>query len=104
MPTAALFFAGFGMMIGAPTLRRRGDYLAIVTLGFGEIVPIVLRNAAGITNGAQGLPGVRTPSIFGFSFGSDSRPYFYLILGLVALVVFVSYRLQFSRTGRAWQI
>ena len=49
-------------MFGAPTLRLRGDYLAIVTLGFGEIVPIVLRNASGITNGAQGLPGVRTPS------------------------------------------
>ena len=56
---AALICAGFGLMFGAPTLRLRGDYLAIVTLGFGEIVPIVLRNASGITNGAQGLPGVR---------------------------------------------
>src|SRR5207248_8959336 len=102
LPIAALICAGFGLMFGAPTLRLRGDYLAIVTLGFGEIVPIVLRNAAGITNGAQGLPGVKTPAIFGFSFGFDSRPYFYLILGLVGLVVFVSYRLQFSRTGRAW--
>jgi branched-chain amino acid transport system permease protein len=102
LPLAALVCAGFGLLFGAPTLRLRGDYLAIVTLGFGEIVPIVLRNASGITNGAQGLPGVRTPSIFGYSFGFDSRPYFYLILGLVALVVFVSYRLQYSRTGRAW--
>jgi branched-chain amino acid transport system permease protein len=102
LPIAALVCAGFGLMFGAPTLRLRGDYLAIVTLGFGEIVPIVLRNASAVTNGAQGLPGVRTPSIFGFSFGFDSRPYFYLILGLVALIVFVSYRLQFSRTGRAW--
>jgi branched-chain amino acid transport system permease protein len=102
LPIAGLICAGFGLLFGAPTLRLRGDYLAIVTLGFGEIVPIVLRNASGITNGAQGLPGVRTPSIFGFSFGFDSRPYFYLILGLVALVVFVSYRLQYSRTGRAW--
>jgi branched-chain amino acid transport system permease protein len=102
LPIAALICAGFGLMFGAPTLRLRGDYLAIVTLGFGEIVPIVLRNASGITNGAQGLPGVRTPSIFGYTFGFDSRPYFYLILGLVGLVVFVSYRLQFSRTGRAW--
>lgn len=102
LPIAAILCAGFGLLFGAPTLRLRGDYLAIVTLGFGEIVPIVLRNAAGITNGAQGLPGVRTPSIFGFSFGFDSRPYFYLILALVGLVVFVSYRLQFSRTGRAW--
>jgi branched-chain amino acid transport system permease protein len=102
LPVAALLCAGFGLLFGAPTLRLRGDYLAIVTLGFGEIVPIVLRNASGVTNGAQGLPGVQTPSIFGFTFGFESRPYFYLILGLVAVVVFVSYRLQFSRTGRAW--
>jgi branched-chain amino acid transport system permease protein len=102
LPIAALVCAGFGLLFGAPTLRLRGDYLAIVTLGFGEIVPIVLRNAAGITNGAQGLPGVRTPSIFGYSFGFDSRPYYYLIMALVAVVIFVSYRLQFSRTGRAW--
>ncbi len=102
LPVAALICAGFGILFGAPTLRLRGDYLAIVTLGFGEIVPIVLRNANTVTNGAQGLPGVRTPSIFGINFGFDSRPYFYLILGLVAVVVFVSYRLQFSRTGRAW--
>jgi branched-chain amino acid transport system permease protein len=102
LPIAALLCAGFGILFGAPTLRLRGDYLAIVTLGFGEIVPIVLRNASGITNGAQGLPGVATPSIFGFSFGFDSLPYYYLILGLVMVVVFFSYRVQFSRTGRAW--
>jgi len=102
LPIAALVCAGFGMLFGAPTLRLRGDYLAIVTLGFGEIVPIVLRNASGITNGAQGLPGVATPSIFGFSFGFNPRPYYYLILALVGVVVFLSYRLQFSRTGRAW--
>jgi branched-chain amino acid transport system permease protein len=101
-PFAILVCAGFGVLFGAPTLRLKGDYLAIVTLGFGEIVPIVLRNASGVTNGAQGLPGVRTPSIFGYSFGFDSRPFYYLILVLVALVVMVSYRLQFSRTGRAW--
>ena len=102
LPIAALICAGFGLLFGAPTLRLRGDYLAIVTLGFGEIVPIVLRNANTITNGAQGLPGVATPSLFGFSFGFDSKPFYYLILGLVAVVVFVSYRLQYSRTGRAW--
>jgi len=102
LPIAALLCATFGILFGAPTLRLRGDYLAIVTLGFGEIVPIVLRNSSAITNGAQGLPGVATPAIFGFSFGFDSRPFYYLILCLVALIVFVSYRLQFSRTGRAW--
>ena len=102
LPVAALICATFGILFGAPTLRLRGDYLAIVTLGFGEIVPIVLRNASGITNGAQGLPGVQTPSLFGFNFGFESRPYYFLIVALVAVVVFVSYRLQFSRTGRAW--
>jgi branched-chain amino acid transport system permease protein len=102
LPIAGLICAGFGLLFGAPTLRLRGDYLAIVTLGFGEIVPIVLRNASTVTNGAQGLPGVQTPSLFGFSFGFDSRPYYYLILALSAFVIFLSYRLQFSRTGRAW--
>ncbi|MBV9595227.1 MAG: ATP-binding cassette domain-containing protein [Chloroflexi bacterium] len=102
LPVAALMCAGFGILFGAPTLRLRGDYLAIVTLGFGEIVPIVLRNASAVTNGAQGLPGVATPSIFGWSFGFVSEPFYYLILTLVAFVVFVSYRLQYSRTGRAW--
>ncbi len=102
LPVAALICAGFGILFGAPTLRLRGDYLAIVTLGFGEIVPIVLRNASGITNGAQGLPGVATPTIFGFNFGFESQPYYFLILLLVALVIFVSYRVQYSRTGRAW--
>ena len=102
LPIAALICAGFGLLFGAPTLRLRGDYLAIVTLGFGEIVPIVLRNAATITNGAQGLPGVATPTLFGLNFGFDSRPYYFLILSLAALVIFVSYRLQYSRTGRAW--
>src|ERR671927_1153678 len=102
LPIAALICAGFGILFGAPTLRLRGDYLAIVTLGFVEIVPIVLRNAKGVTNGAQGLPGVQTPTLFGFNFGFDSRPYYFLILALVAVIVFVSYRLQFSRTGRAW--
>ena len=92
--------AGFGILFGAPTLRLRGDYLAIVTLGFGEIVPIVLRNCVGLTNGAQGLAGIRTPKLFGFGFGFVADPFYYLILALVALVVFVSYRLQYSRIGR----
>lgn len=102
LPFAAIFCAAWGILFGAPTLRLKGDYLAIVTLGFGEIVPIVLRNAADVTNGAQGLPGVRTPSIFGFSFGFSSMPYYYTIIALAALAIFVSYRLQYSRTGRAW--
>jgi branched-chain amino acid transport system permease protein len=98
----ALICALFGVLFGAPTLRLRGDYLAIVTLGFGEIVPVVARNWDWMTNGAQGLGGVRTPRLFGFDFGFSPFPYYFLGLGLVAAAVFVSFRLQESRVGRAW--
>jgi branched-chain amino acid transport system permease protein len=98
----ALICAVFGVLFGAPTLRLRGDYLAIVTLGFGEIVPVVFRNWEWLTNGAMGLPGVRTPRLLGFDFGFTPLPYYFLGLLLVALAVFVSFRLQESRVGRAW--
>ena len=75
LPLAAIVSALFGIMFGAPTLRLRGDYLAIVTLGFGEIVPIVARNTDGITNGAAGLNGIQAPRLFGWNFGVDSTPY-----------------------------
>ena len=102
LPTAALVSAGFGILFGAPTLRLRGDYLAIVTLGFGEIVPIVARNLDWLTNGAAGLNGVQAPRLLGYNFGVDSVPYYYVGLGLVALLIFVSTRLRDSRVGRAW--
>ena len=98
----ALVCALFGVLFGAPTLRLRGDYLAIVTLGFGEIVPVVARNWDWLTNGAQGLGGIRTPKLFGFDFGFSPFPYYFLGLVLVAAAVFVSFRLQESRVGRAW--
>ncbi|MBC7799813.1 MAG: ATP-binding cassette domain-containing protein, partial [Gemmatimonadaceae bacterium] len=102
LPTAALVAAAFGILFGAPTLRLRGDYLAIVTLGFGEIVPIVARNMDGVTNGAAGLNGIQAPRLFGTSFGVDSTPYYYVGLALVALLIFLSIRLRDSRVGRAW--
>ena len=102
LPTAALVAAFFGILFGAPTLRLRGDYLAIVTLGFGEIVPIVARNLDGITNGAAGLNGVQAPRLFGYNFGIDSIPYYYVGLVLIGVLVFVSSRLRDSRVGRAW--
>jgi branched-chain amino acid transport system permease protein len=102
LPLAALVAAFFGVLFGAPTLRLRGDYLAIVTLGFGEIVPIVARNLDGVTNGAAGLNGVQAPRIFGFNFGVDSTPYYYVGLGLIAFLIFTSSRLRDSRVGRAW--
>jgi branched-chain amino acid transport system permease protein len=102
LAVAAIVCAVFGMLFGAPTLRLRGDYLAIVTLGFGEIVPVVARNWDWLTNGAQGLGGIQTPKLFGYDFGFSPYPYYFLGLGLVAAAIFVSMRLQESRVGRAW--
>src|SRR5579859_6504251 len=102
LPISALIAAFFGVLFGAPTLRLKGDYLAIVTLGFGEIVPIVARNTPYITNGAQGLNGVTTPQLFGYDFSVLSTPYYYLGLALIVLMIFISARLKHSRIGRAW--
>ncbi|HVC63121.1 MAG TPA: branched-chain amino acid ABC transporter ATP-binding protein/permease [Acetobacteraceae bacterium] len=102
LPLSAGFAAFWGVMFGAPTLRLRGDYLAIVTLGFGEIVPIVVRNWSDLTNGAAGLNGVSAPQLFGWSFGVSATPYYYVAICMVALLVFVSTRLRDSRIGRAW--
>src|SRR5579875_3388219 len=102
MPVFALVAAFFGVLFGAPTLRLRGDYLAIVTLGFGEIVPIVVRNWPQLTNGAMGLNGVAPPKLFGYSFGVMSTPYYYVGVFMIAFLVFVSLRLKDSRVGRAW--
>ena len=102
LPMAAVVAAFFGVLFGFPTLRLRGDYLAIVTLGFGEIVPIVARNVDKITNGAAGLNGVKAPSLFGSSFGVDATPYYYVGMAMVALLIFISLRLRDSRIGRAW--
>jgi branched-chain amino acid transport system permease protein len=102
LPIAAAIAATFGILFGAPTLRLKGDYLAIVTLGFGEIVPIVARNWPTVTNGAQGLNGVIPPQLFGYDFGVGATPYYYVGLGLVAFLMFASQRLKVSRIGRAW--
>jgi len=102
MPVAAVVAAFFGVLFGAPTLRLRGDYLAIVTLGFGEIVPIVARNWPTVTNGAIGLNGVQAPRLFGYSFGVDSEPFYYLGLLMIVAMIMISLRLQNSRIGRAW--
>lgn len=126
-PFFAIFFAVVacliaGVLLGTPTLRLRGDYLAVVTLGFGEIVRITALNADGITNGPRGATNIPHPSItlpFGVHFtvpgvdwhvnwdgslrwGIDSLPYWYLLLVLTAVVVFLLSRLEHSRVGRAW--
>ncbi|HEY1969396.1 MAG TPA: branched-chain amino acid ABC transporter permease [Pseudonocardia sp.] len=91
-----------GVILGAPTLRLRGDYLAIVTLGFGEIVRITATNTDAI-GGARGLtPVPHPPSMFGIEFGLDPLPYYYLILVAIVLAIIFSNRLVHSRVGRAW--
>ena len=102
LPLAAAVAAFFGLVFGAPTLRLKGDYLAIVTLGFGEIVPIVVRNWSDLTNGAAGLNGIAGPRLFGYRFGVNAVPYYYVAIAMVALLIFVSIRLRDSRIGRAW--
>ena len=105
---SALIAAFFGIVLGAPTLRLRGDYLAIVTLGFGEIVPRVIRNASKLTGGVNGIVGVdqpKIPSVFGihgFSFSFNPVPYYYLMLVVIVLSIFLINNLRNSRLGRAW--
>ncbi|HEV8652974.1 MAG TPA: branched-chain amino acid ABC transporter permease [Actinomycetes bacterium] len=109
---APVVAAIFGVLLGAPTLRLRGDYLAIVTLGFGEIVRITLNNLDALTGGPNGIASIPAPELFGNSMSDDlvigpltlsgNAQYFYLTLLLIALVLLVIYRLNDSRVGRAW--
>jgi len=100
---AALIAAFWGVVLGAPTLRLRGDYLAIVTLGFGEIVPIVFLELDKYTNGTNGIVGVQSPAFFGVDWSIITpAPYYYLILALIAFTIFTNIRLRDSRLGRAW--
>ena len=116
LPIGAALAALFGVMLGAPTLKLRGDYLAIVTLGFGEIVRIFLNNLSqplNITRGPQGIAGIdpvrignvdfsRSDSIMGVVFSGPMK-YYYLLLLLLLAIVLVNLRLQDSRIGRAWE-
>lgn len=115
IPLAA-FIAGIcGILLGAPTLRLRGDYLAIVTLGFGEIIRILMRNLdrpVNITNGAKGISGIDSLSLFGLEFRGVYHLlgvkipalylWYYLFAVLIVAIVFICIRLQRSRVGRAW--
>ena len=116
LPVGAAIAALFGVLLGAPTLKLRGDYLAIVTLGFGEIVRIFLNNLSrpvNITNGPQGVYRIDPFRIDGFSFATNQKvlglefsgplKYYYLLVLLVALIVALNLRLQNSRIGRAWE-
>jgi ABC-type branched-subunit amino acid transport system permease subunit len=97
--------AVFGIALGAPTLRLRGDYLAIMTLGFGEIVPIVFLNLDTWTEGTNGIGGIYRPEALpGLGEFSPLTPfaYFVLVAGIVTVTMILLYRLQDSRVGRAW--
>ena len=115
IPVAAALAGVFGVLLGAPTLRLRGDYLAIVTLGFGEIIRVFLNNLdhpVNITNGPKGLNQIDSLSFFGLNLGkkisigdfevASVSLYYYLFLALVVISVVISHRLQLSRVGRAW--
>jgi branched-chain amino acid transport system permease protein len=117
LPIAAVVSAALGVVIGAPTLRVRGDYLAIITLGFGEIIPVAIRNLGDITidiggwrpverlnltGGENGVNPVGRPDLPGVSFESDPVPWYFLILVIGAVSLWAMNRLRDSRLGRAW--
>lgn len=90
-----------GFLLAVPALRLRGDYLAIVTLGFGEIVRLILNNWDSVTRGPNGISGISPPVILSLSLGKLSY-YYYLVLVFVFLTVFITKRVYASRIGRAW--
>src|SRR5215472_2092203 len=120
LPLAGILAAFWGLMLGFPVLRLRGDYLAIVTLAFGEIIRLVLINWVDLTNGYAGITGIPRPTFFGIPFnaaddgfaaifGLEVRPIYrtiflyYVILALVLLTAFVTVRLRRLPIGRAWE-
>lgn len=101
LPLCLAFTTLSGFVLAIPALRLRGDYLAIVTLGFGEIVRLILNNWDRLTGGPNGVPGIAAPSIFGVSMGHLNR-YYYVILTAGVLTCIVVNRVRSSRIGRAW--
>jgi branched-chain amino acid transport system permease protein len=95
----------FGVLLGAPTLRLRGDYLAIVTLGFGEIVPNFFLNAVPLTGGTKGMNPIAKPTSIGpLSFAqTDQRNWYWLMLFIGLISIFMILRMYDSRLGRSWQ-
>lgn len=101
LPACVALAAGGGALLGIPVLRMRGDYLAIVTLGFGEIIRIVLNNLDTVTNGPRGLLRIDPPAIGDFVVNSPFKWYYLILVGIL-LSTFVADRLNNSRIGRAW--
>jgi branched-chain amino acid transport system permease protein len=120
LPLAGILAAFWGVLLGFPVLRLRGDYLAIVTLAFGEIIRLVLINWVPVTNGYAGIGGVPRPTFFGIPFNASDEGFaavfgleftpiyrtlflYYIILGLALLTAFVTVRLRRLPVGRAWE-
>jgi branched-chain amino acid transport system permease protein len=120
LPLAGILASFWGVLLGFPVLRLRGDYLAIVTLAFGEIIRIVIVNWVALTNGYAGIGGIPRPTFFGLSFNADDNGFaavmgiefspvhrtiflYYIILALAFLTAFVTVRLRRLPVGRAWE-
>jgi branched-chain amino acid transport system permease protein len=120
LPLAGCLASFWGLLLGFPVLRLRGDYLAIVTLAFGEIIRMILINWVALTNGYAGIGGIPRPTFFGIPFNADDNGFaatfgleffpiyrtiflYYLILGLALLTAFVTVRLRRLPVGRAWE-
>ena len=101
LPIAGIVTAIFGGVVALPTLKMKGIYLSIVTLGFSEIVRLVALNWEGLTGGPMGIKGIPVPTIFGLQF-SGSKTYYYIFLAVAVLFVFITGRVIRSRVGRAW--
>ena len=101
LPIAGIVTAIFGGVVALPTLKMKGIYLSIVTLGFSEIVRLVALNWEGLTGGPMGIKGIPVPTIFGLQF-SGSKTYYYIFLAIAVLFVFITGRVIRSRVGRAW--
>jgi branched-chain amino acid transport system permease protein len=120
LPLAGILAAFWGILLGFPVLRLRGDYLAIVTLAFGEIIRLVLINWVGVTNGYAGISGIPRPTFFGIPFNASDQGFaavfgleftpmyrtlflYYVILALALFTAFVTLRLRRLPVGRAWE-
>ena len=99
---AVIVCAAFGAILGFPTLKLRGHYLAMATIGFGFIIQLFLINAKSLTRGSDGIPGIPSYDLFGYVFKKEGQAY-YLILAFAIILCYVAYRIKNSRSGRAFQ-
>ncbi len=101
LPLSGLAAALFGCFLGFPTLRLKGVFLTITTLGFSEIIRLTILNWTSLTRGPMGIPGIPFPVLFGLQLRNNIH-FYYIVLALVILMLFMTYRIIHSRIGRAW--